>query len=519
MNLAQLVRRAADLSPDMIATICLEGTRRTWRETDERIARLAAALQSLGLGPGDRLALLAVNSAAYLEVMFAAFRADVAIVPMNIRWSVSENIFCLNDCRAKMLIVDRHFAGQAVSLSEGAGSVETLIHLDGVPSGAIGLDYEELIASTEPGVMGDRGGDDLAGIFYTGGTTGFPKGVMLSHANLLASSLSFWLSMPEMPRHVTYLHVAPMFHLADASQTIGVTLQQGTHMFMPFFDPAELAETMIAHQVTDIILVPTMIEQLLNAACSRPATFGSLRRLIYGGSPISPATLARLRAIAPHVDLAQCYGQTEMAPTITVLTPADHRSASDNDNRLSSAGRPAFDVDIRIVDADGKRLPVGQVGLIVARGRNAMLGYWERDEQTRATLTDGWVATGDAGYVDADGFLYLVDRYKDMIVSGGENVYSVEVERALSLHPAVASVAVIGIPSEQWGEAVHAMVVTRDDQATSPQELIAHCKNHIAAYKAPKTVEFLSSLPISPAGKIQKNLLRDRYWKGDTRIA
>ena len=519
MNLAQLVDRAASLSFDTIATISSDGTERTWGEVEDRVGRFAAALRSLGVAPGDRVALLGLNSASYLEAMFAVFRTDAVIVPMNSRWNVNENIFCLKDCRAKLLIVDGNFADQAAPLALGAESVTSTIYLDGLPSNADGHDYEALIGSTAAGDRGDRHGQDLAGIFYTGGTTGFPKGVMLSHANLLASSLAFWLSMPEMPRNVIYLHVAPMFHLADASQSIGVTLQHGTHLFMSFFDAALLIETVRQQQVTDVILVPTMIEQLLDAAQTTPDAFDSLKRLIYGGSPISPATLARLRAIAPHVDLAQCYGQTEMAPTITVLTPADHRDSSHNIRRLASAGRPAFDVEVRIVGDDFASLPVGQVGQVMTRGRNAMLGYWEREEQSRAALVDGWVATGDAGYLDDDGFLYLVDRYKDMIVSGGENVYSVEVEKTLSLHPAVKVAAVIGIPSPQWGEAVHAFIVTEDELPPSPQELITHCKSHIAGYKAPKSIEFVSSLPVSAAGKVQKVKLREKYWSGGSNIA
>ena len=508
MNLAELVCRAAERAPARSALVLADGTSRDWAETQDRISRRASVLQDLGVGAGDRVALLALNSEDYLETMYAALWAGAVIVPMNTRWSLAENIYCLNDCRAKILVTSSACSGQADLLVAGSPSVVSHLQLQG---GQADEDFERLLARAEPAQLVDAAGCDLAGIFYTGGTTGFPKGVMLSHASLLSSSISFWLTMPELPNDARYLHVAPMFHLADASQTIGVTLQAGTHLFVSAFDPLQIVDLLFAKQVTDLLLVPVMLDPILDAAEGRPEVFASLKRLIYGGSPISPGTLQRLIKAAPHLDLAQGYGQTEMAPTITVLTPADHRRGTDDDNVRASAGRPAFGIDVRVVGEDFIPLPRGEVGQVIARGANAMLGYWERKDQTADTLINGWVATGDAGYFDSDGYLFLVDRYKDMIVTGGENVFSVEVERALGLHPMVRMAAVIGVPHDQWGEAVHAFVIPEAGTAPTADELIAHCKSLIAGYKAPKSLEVVTDLPVSAAGKIQKNQLRKTY--------
>ncbi|HKY20511.1 MAG TPA: long-chain fatty acid--CoA ligase [Vicinamibacterales bacterium] len=518
MQLGKLVQRAAERSPMKIGTIGSDGRGRTWVEVRSRVAQFASALHSLGVRPGDRVGLLALNSDRYLECLFAAFWADAVIVPMNTRWSAAENRYCVADCSPTVLLVDEAFDSQVEEIRQGHPGLSAVVRI-GEGTGAAGdWRYEDLLGNAKPAVIGKRGRDDTAGIFYTGGTTGHPKGVMLSHGNLLASSSSFWLELGQLPEDVRYLHAAPMFHLADASQSIGVTLLNGTHAFLPTFEPHKALDAIASIGITDTVLVPTMLQRMIDHPAAPEFDLRSLSRVIYGGSPMSPALLRRAQGVLPAVKFVQCYGQTEMAPVVTVLGPHDHEIGTDGEKHLSSVGKPAIGIDVQIVDDGLNALPQGQVGQVAARGNNAMLGYWNKPEQTNSTIVGGWVLTGDAGYFDADGYLYLLDRVKDMIITGGENVYSIEVENALSTHPGVRSAAVIGVPSERWGESVHAFVLAAADACPSVEELISHCKAQIAGYKCPKSIDFVGELPLSAAGKVLKSELRKPYWTGARRI-
>lgn len=518
MQLAKLITRAATRWPDADALIGSNGSIRSWSQTANRIQRLAGVFQVLGVQPGDRIGLLALNSERYFECLFAAFWADAVIVPMNTRWSLAENLYCVTDSTPTILLIDEGFRMQAEAIQQQVDFVRAVVFLGETEAAGDLLGVEALMAYAPPAPVGARGSQDLAGIFYTGGTTGFPKGVMLSHASLLASSTSFWFEVGEIPRKPRYLHAAPMFHLADASQSIGVTVQGGAHAFLGTFDPLAALEMIGTVGITDTVLVPTMLQKMVDHPRRGDFALDSLQRIIYGGSPMPLALLDRVQAAVPHVQFAQCYGQTEMAPVISVLNPDDHGVEGRRLNRIYSVGRPAVGVDLRIVDCSWQPLPSGQTGQILARGNNAMLGYWNRAEATQATFVDGWIATGDAGYLDEDGYLHLVDRVKDMIISGGENVYSVEVENALCSHPQVRGAAVIGIPSDVWGETVHAIVVPEVDAVLSTGDLIGHCRTLIAGYKCPKSVEFVSELPISAAGKVLKEKLRAPHWEGRKRI-
>ena len=518
MQIARLVERAAQRWPTKVATLSGDGKLLTWSESRGRIARLAAGLHSLGVRRGDRVALLAGNSQEYFESFFAACWADAVIVPMNTRFSVKENLYCAEDCSPVVLIVDALFADQAKELAERVGSIKAVVAIGKAADLVGAVAYEDLIRVNENIALGNAGADDLAGIFYTGGTTGFPKGVMLSHTNLFASSSSFWLELGVLPNSMRYLHAAPMFHLADASQTIGVTMHGGAHAFLATFDPVLALECIAAWEITDVVLVPTMLQRMFDHEKRSGFDLRSLKRIIYGGSPMPPALLERVQAAFPEIEFAQCYGQTEMAPVVTVLPPQDHRSPENREERIASVGRPALGIDVKIVDGDLVEVAPGETGQIAARGRNRMLGYWNQSEQTQKTIVDGWVLTGDAGYVDADGYVHLVDRVKDMIVTGGENVYSVEVENALCRFPGVRAAAVIGIPSERWGEAVHAFVIADPAAAITHELLTEHCKSLIAGYKCPKSIDFVADLPLSAAGKVLKQELRQRYWHGTKRI-
>ena len=506
MRLTHGLHRGLQQYPDEPATI--DGGRvRTWRESVNRIARLAASLHGLGISPGDRIAILALNSDAYHECQLAAVWAGAVFVPLNTRWSVPEIAFALRDSDARMLLVDGSFAPSVEALRAESGCLETVLYAGPQPVPAGLLPVEALTADNRPVRDAERGGSELAAIYYTGGTTGRPKGVMLSHANMISSALTSVASGAYVQPGARYLHAAPMFHSADASGWVAVNALGGTHVFVPRFTPAGVAQAIQQHRVTDTIMVPTMIQMLVDSPEAVDADLSSLRRLIYGGSPISSAMLRRAMERLPATAFTQAYAMTEMSPVMTLLTPAEHRV----DRLRGSAGRAAPHVDIRIADKHGRDVPAGVTGQILARGGGQMLGYWNQPVDTNEALCGGWMHTGDSGYLSSDGYLFVVDRIKDMIITGGENVYSTEVENALATHPAVAACAVFGVPDVDWGERVHAVVVLADGASTSPEELRAHVKTLIAPYKAPRTIEFADSLPLSGAGKILKRQLRERH--------
>ncbi|WP_280424732.1 acyl-CoA synthetase [Nocardia carnea] len=507
MFLTEGLHRAVTLRPDLPATVH-RGRIRTWAESAERVARLAGAFRSLGVRRGDRIAMLAANSDCYHEYLLATPWADAVLNPVNTRWSAAEIAYSLADSETRILIVDDAFTGMVPPLTDRYGEIHTVIHAgDGpVPDGM--LSFDELIDAHAPIDDARRGGDRMAGIFYTGGTTGAPKGVMLSHDNLLVSASGFIACGDTITPGGRLLHVAPMFHLADIGAWVSRNLIGGTHIMEETFDPAIVVATVERHQVTDLLLVPTMLQMLVDHPATVPAALTSIQHLIYGASPISEALLDRVEQTMPRARPVQAYGMTELAPVASVLSGTDHADPS----LRRSAGRAAPHVELRIVDIEGAAVENGVVGEIAARGGNVMLGYWNRPAETEKVLREGWFHTGDGGYLDDRGYLFIVDRLKDMIVTGGENVYSAEVENALAKHPAVASCAVIGVPDDEWGERVHAFVVLARGEQTSVEDLRTHCRSEIAGYKTPRTIDFLEALPLSGAGKILKRDLRARYW-------
>ncbi|MEV6237534.1 long-chain fatty acid--CoA ligase [Lentzea sp. NPDC051838] len=506
MYLTQGLHRAAQQTPDAEMTAC-SGRRRTCAEVRDRVARLAGGLRSLGVSAGDRVAMLALNSDRYHEYLLAVPWADAVLNPVNTRWSPSEIVYSLRDSVTTVLLVDDAFVPMLPVLLELYPELRTVVHAgDGpVPDDAIG--YEELIAGSPAVPDARRGGDALAGLFYTGGTTGYPKGVMLSHANLATSSLGLVASGQAFRPGARLLHTAPMFHLADLATWGAVLALGGSHVFLPGFDPVTVLATIERERITDCLLVPVMIQQLADSGAVYDLS--SLRNVLYGASPIPRTVLERAMRAFPNADFVQAYGMTELAPVVTVLSPSDHRDPA----LLRSAGRAAAHTELRIAGD----VPPGTVGEIQVRGGHVMLGYWDKPAETAAVLHDRWMHTGDAGYLDESGYLFIVDRLKDMIVSGGENVYSSEVENAIALHPAVASCAVIGVPDDEWGERVHAVVVLQDGVSLGHDELRAHVKTLIAGYKAPRSTDFVESLPVSGTGKVLKRDLRAAHWEGQTR--
>jgi acyl-CoA synthetase (AMP-forming)/AMP-acid ligase II len=507
MYLTQGLHRAVQQTPELPATIFGDRVR-TWAQSADRVARLASALLALGVGSGDRVGMLALNSDRYHEYLLAVPWADAVITPANVRWSAAEIAFSLADSGTHVLLVDDTFAPLVAEISAGAPDLTTVVFCGDGPTPDGMLSYEELVAGHDPVPDVRRSGDAPAGIWYTGGTTGLPKGVVLSHANLITSAMGSAASGNFMTPNGRLLHAAPMFHLADGAAWTARNALGGTHVIVPMFTPRGVAEAIEKHRVTDMLLVPTMIQLLADSAEAAEFDLGSLRHLIYGASPISEAVLERAAKRLPTAEFTQAYGMTELSPVTTLLTPADHADA-----RLRrSAGRAVPHAEVRIVDAEDNEVPTGTVGEVTARGGHVMLGYWNRPEETATALRNGWMHTGDGGYLDEQGYVFIVDRIKDMIVSGGENVYSAEVENALAKHPAVAACAVIGVPDEEWGERVHAVVVLVDGASLTAEELREHTKKHIAGYKSPRSAEFVDALPVSGAGKILKRELRARYW-------
>jgi acyl-CoA synthetase (AMP-forming)/AMP-acid ligase II len=516
MYLTQALHRAAQQHPDRVA-VRFGNRQRTFREFADRVARLAGALRKLGMQTGDRVAMLSLNSDRYLEYQMAVPWAGGVLNPCNIRWSAAEILYSLNDSGSIILLVDEAFRPMIEQFRRDSSTLREVVYCgDGdAPCGMHG--YEALLAGADPMADALRRGEDLAGIFYTGGTTGFPKGVMLSHTNLCSSGLALRAEGLATPGG-TYLHAAPMFHLADMGIAVPHWVEGNTHSIIPAFNPELVLDTLERDRVTHLLLVPTMIQMLVgHPAMTKPRDLSALQTIAYGASPISEAVLERAMAALPGVGFVQAYGMTELSPLATVNPAWYHTPEARKLGKLRSAGRASFITEVSIVDPLGNEVPRGTVGEVVVRGPNVMQGYWNKPELTAAAVRDGWMHTGDGAWMDDDGFIFIADRLKDMIISGGENIYSAEVENALAQHPAVAACAVIGVPSDEWGESVHAMVVRNPEQALSAEQLIAHCRSLIAGYKCPRSVDFVAALPLSGAGKVLKTKLREPFWQGRER--
>jgi len=516
VQLTQLLRKAARERPQDVAIV--DGARRLgFAELAERSARLAAALHEFGVRAGDRVGLLAHNSHRYAEFLMGAWWAGAVVNPVNTRWSAAEASASLDDCDTRILLVDEHFADMAAGLPERAACLRSLVFCGNGPPPHGMADLEALLAAARPAADADRGFDDLAVVMYTGGTTGRPKGVMLSHRNLLVNALATAAVFPE-PLDRVGLVAAPMFHIGGCAQWLQllVALRART-VLVPFFDELRVLQAIQQEQVTDTFLVPTMLKRLIEHARFGSFDLSSLRTVLYGAAAIDETLLAAAMRALPGVKFQQLYGMTEAAPVVCALPPSMHAPGPQQGRRLRAAGFPTAVAAIRIVDASGNEAERGATGEITVRGPTVMQGYWQRPEETAAVLADGWLHTGDAGRIDEEGLLHVVDRIKDMIVTGGENVFSAEVENVLAEHAAVQSCAVIGIPDADWGEKVHAVVVLRPGHAVAEQALIAHCRERIAGYKCPRSVEFRTELPLSAAGKLQKFQLRAPWWEGRAR--
>jgi acyl-CoA synthetase (AMP-forming)/AMP-acid ligase II len=512
MQVTQSLHRALQQRPDARLTVFRHRVR-TVAESFDRVARLAGALREVGVRSGDRVGMLALNSDRYHEYLLAVPWAGGVVNPVNIRWSAAEIAYSLADCQTDVLLADDAFAGLVPELRRLHPGLREVIFCGDAETPDETLSYESLVSLADPVPDALRADADLYGIFYTGGTTGHPKGVMLSHRAVLTSAMGSLVSTQCLARGGVLLHAAPMFHLADiAAWNIGM-LTGSAHVIVPSFTPAGVVSAITKHGVTDALLVPTMIQMLVDSPDAAAADLSGIQKVLYGASPISEAVLRRARATLPNAEFTQAYGMTEVAPVATLLTEADHRDPS----LTRSCGRAAAHCEVKIVDPLDAEVPAGTVGEIVVRGDNLMAGYWNKPSESADALRGGWMHTGDGGFMDARGYVFVVDRLKDMIITGGENVYSVEVENALVSHPCVAAAAVVGAPDEQWGERVHAFVVLRPGTSATDAGLAQHCRALIASYKVPRGFTFLDALPLSGAGKVLKRELRKQFWAGQDR--
>ncbi|MFO1255935.1 MAG: long-chain-fatty-acid--CoA ligase [Sphingomonadaceae bacterium] len=494
LAITQALHRAVREMPDRVATV--DGARsRRWREVAARARRIAAILAEIGVVPGDRVALHAPNGDLFVDFLFGSLWAGAVACPVNTRWTAGEIAYALADCGAEVLILDPVFAPILADIRRDAPALREVI--------IAGQALEQAIAAAHEPDEHLRAGDDLAMILYTGGTTGRSKGVMLSHRALMAYALCLAGAGDAAPG-ACMLHTAPLFHVGAISGFLACLLGGGRHVFLPAFEAEAVMAAIAAQRVSDVFLVPTMLQTILDHPSFAEHDLTSVERIYYGAAPMPPALMDRAIAAMPRVGFVQGYGMTETSGSISLLKPADHRDPE----RRRSAGRAVMAIEARIVDAEDREVPTGEIGEIVARGEAVMTGYWNRPEETAEALRGGWMHTGDAGRMDADGYLHIVDRLKDMIITGGENVYSVEVEAVLANHPSVSQCAIVGLADARWGERVHAVVVARPGENPDAEDIIAYMRARLAAYKCPRTVEFRSEMPLSAAGKILKAALR-----------
>ncbi|MCG2582452.1 MAG: long-chain-fatty-acid--CoA ligase [Marinobacter sp.] len=513
VSVTNLLEKAVGRWPDS-PSVTYEGHTFTWQQTGERCQSLAWALAGLGVGVGDRVAYLGFNSHWCFELFFASPMAGAITVPVNFRLSVDEMVDCIRDAEPTVLLVDPHHIEQGRAISRECPWLKAVVYTgdESAPDGF--LSYEDLLKRAEKSDLQQSGNDDTLIIFYTGGTTGRSKGVMLTHINLFTNGLG-GLSLYNTVERETHLMAGPMFHTAAGSRVYTATMM-GTHtVILSKFDVLEMMTLVEQYRINTMQLVPTTLQLMVDHPQFAEFDLSSLRMITYGAAPMPVALLERALTLLPGVSFAQSYGMTEASPVVTVLDGDDHSLEARRLPRLESVGRSVFHNHVRIVNEERQALGVGDVGEIAVKGANIMKGYWRAPELTAAVLQDGWYYTGDSGYLDEDGYLFLVGRIKDMIVSGGENVYPIEIENILSRHPDISECAVIGVPHEKWGESVHAVVRLKDDAVVSESEIISYCRERIAHYKCPTGVTLMAQpLPVSAVNKILKSELR-RMISGD----
>src|ERR1700757_842659 len=480
--------RALRFYPGQTA-LARDGRLLTFRELNTRVEGIAGTLTSHGFGVGDRLALLLPNGPDYIELVYACSMLGVIAVPLNTRLSAKEIDRVLEDASPRGIV--RH---SSLAVPGVQSNWQQVVDQEPIPisSGLIQKTFYDP--------------DAVLGLIYTSGTTGQPKGVMVTHGNVLADihNFNYWMRYTEGG---IYLHAAPIFHIADFPSMFAAPAFGASQITIPKFSARTFCETVEREHVTHTVLVPTMINLVTQFPDARKYDLSSLQVLAYGGSPMAPELVHRTRELLPKVKLVQVYGLSETG-FLTGLQDEQH-----TEDKLMSCGRPCPGVDLLVADTSGKQVEPAQAGELIARGANVMRGYWNNPEEKTKKVSDGFFPLGGIGHEDTAGYFYILDRLKDMIVTGGENVYSGEVEAVIYDHPAVREVAVFGVPDPQWGELVMACVVLKPGATLSADDLIAYCRRSLANYKIPRRIEFLDTeLPKSGSGKILKRILRERFW-------
>ncbi|MEW6667103.1 MAG: long-chain-fatty-acid--CoA ligase [Thermodesulfobacteriota bacterium] len=512
-----MIRRSAHRSPNKTALVFREA-RITYRELNRRVNSLAHALMGLGLKKGERVALISHNGPAYYEVYFACAKTGGIFVPVNNLLKRSELLQILNYIKPRYLVFGPEFLDRVEDVRGELTHTEVFL-CTGSGETPFSVSYEDLISrgsAEEPGV--EVTDEDVISIFLTSGTTGLPKGAMRTHKNIYINALTCTAEIGLKTQDRT-LQVYPFYHITFEdnlrhilmANTIVIRKEGG-------FDAREVLATLSRERISVCQFVPTMISSLLQVESYDNYDLSHFRLMVYAASPM-PVELLKQAVTRFKCQFTQLYGQTETGPTITLLRPEDHvvDGTPEQLSRLASAGRPVLSYEVKIADKEGNDSPVGEVGEIAVRSECMTIGYWDLPQETAKTIRGGWLYTGDYGRMDEGGYVYIVDRKNDMIISGGKNIYPREIEEVLYRHPAVLEAAVVGVPDDHWGESVKALLVLRDGAKATEEEVVSFCKENLASYKKPRSVEFRKELPKSPTGKILKRFIRDEYWKGRDR--
>lgn len=516
MSPTRILKRAVKLYPNKTAVID-DGLRMTYLELQKRVNRVTHAVSGLGVAPQGRVAILDYNTHRYLETYFGMAQSGRVLLPLNTRLSVDEYVYILNDAEAEALIFHADYKQMIEKVRQGAKTVKHYIICDGTSE-------EEWISQTYEDFLGHASSDavqyeppdenDMLNLYYTSGTTGRPKGVILTHRNIYANALTTIISF-KLEDSTVWYHIAPLFHLADAFFAWSVTFQGGQHIMQRQFNPKAVLETIQKEGITCCMMVPTMINFILNEPDIDRYNLNSLQWIMVGGAPMSPANAQRMmeRLGCSYIS---GYGLTETSPLLTVGNIKDTLMDEAHDvkmNYLTRTGLEVVGVDLRVVDTAGKDVPwdAKTVGEIIARGDNVTKGYWKLPDETSKAFTDGYFHTGDLATVDPEGYILIVDRAKDIIISGGENIASVEIENVIYSHPSVLECAVIAFPDERWGEIPKAIVALKPGETLSEQDLAKYCRERLAPFKVPRLVDFVAELPKTGSGKILKGELRKKH--------
>jgi len=517
MNTTEFLTIATAICPDRTALV-FEGKRHSFNQLSERTNRLANALANLGVKKGDRVALLQVNCSQCVETYFTVAKLGAIYVPLNFRAKGDEQDYMINFAEADTLLIGERYIDLIDSIKSRLPKVEHFISIENKHDGM--LYYEDIIAAAPTDqVITDIGDDDTTILVFTAGTTGRPKGVMLSHSSFAIYVLeNVTPADPELEEG--NILTVPLYHIAGIQAMMAAIYGGRTLVMERQFNAKEWMELVEKEKANRAMMVPTMLKQLIDHPDFSKHDLSSLRVITYGAAPMPLEIIKRALDVFPGVSFINAFGQTETASTITMLSPEDHIISGTEEERerkfkrLSSIGKPMPDVEMKVIDEAGNALPTGEVGEIVARGPRIMTGYWKDEEKTAKTIDkEGWVHTGDMGYMDEDGYFYLGGRATDMIIRAGENISPEEIENVLHSYPKIDEVAVIGVPDEEWGEQPKAIVVLKEGETATPEEIMEYCRAKLASYKRPRSVIFVDELPRNPMGKVLKRVLREQYGK------